>query len=353
MYDLEEAFGRLETQFAIEREQWLQQRQQLEHAIQALSFDRDEAIRSKTQETGELRRQNNMLKDCVRDLERQQHRGYAPASDTNSFDNEFNDFGLDNNWGEEFSLVEAGDYSMDESDHGHRQITPKPQIQANMSTDLKTENGFSWNTFYMCLLFGAFIAANSNGTNTTNGATSAIASSISPSEAGNVLKAVLESGSESAANSMSAPVQPTKSAMYGQRPIHASALEFGPTHTPSSTLDSLHHTLSTPSRRQEMAAAFSLSASSYNHITDPFNEHLTGADEVLLQPHKPSQLQQAFANMQAEKDELERVTGMGSKYRERSLLWDQVPPQVVKDFEELVRRSGGMPVMRNDDKMEQ
>jgi hypothetical protein len=79
--ELEDTVTQLEAAFHQERQQWLHERQQYEHFIQQLSVDRDEAIRTKTLETTELRRQVNFLKDTVRDLERQQHaRAYSPAT---------------------------------------------------------------------------------------------------------------------------------------------------------------------------------------------------------------------------------------------------------------------------------
>jgi hypothetical protein len=353
MYDLEEACGRLEAQLNIEREQWLQERQQLVHELQAISYDRDEAIRSKTQETGELRRQNNVLKDCIRDLERQQHRGFITPCNSNGYNGEYNDFSLDNNWEDEFSLIDGDDFGMNEQDHSNVQTTPKPTVQVPTAVDSKADHGFTWNTFYMCLLFGAFVVSNSNLVNSTDVTTSAIASSISPAEAGNVLKAVLKSGADSTSDGGQPALLPSKVSADGQRSTHTSILDIGPSHTATSALENLHQTLSIPSRRQEIAAAFAMSASTYNHITDPFNEHLNhDVNTVLLDSAKPSQLEQAFANMQAEKDEMERMTGIGSKVRERSFLWDSIPPQVVKDFEELVRRNGQMPRPLNEDKME-
>ena len=62
---MEDMVSTMENQMAHERGQWMQQRQQYDDFIQNLQYERDEAIRTKTLETGELRRQNNVLKDCV------------------------------------------------------------------------------------------------------------------------------------------------------------------------------------------------------------------------------------------------------------------------------------------------
>lgn len=337
MYDLEEGYTRLENTLAMERDDFMRRSQHWDNVIHALQYERDEAIRTKTLETAELRRQINALKDCVRDLERQQNKGYVSASSLN-YSNEFNQFDLEDSWEDEFGLINGDDLKMDDGDHLQRQATPKPPPSTIKSPDSKAETGFSWNTFYMCLLFGAFIASN-NSNNADSRATSAIASSISPAEASNVLKTVLSSGatSEDLALTRSQPIM--HDSVAGLNDAHPSHLEG--TLATSSSLENLHQSLSTPSRHQETAALFSLSASSYQHLTDPFNEGVNTDTEpdLIAEAPQPTDLQKAFANMQAQKDNLDKLTGMGSKARERSLLWDSVPPEVIKNFEAMVQKS--------------
>lgn len=337
--DLEDTITHLENSLQQERETWMQQRQQYEAFIQSLTYDRDEAIRSKTLETAELRRQNNVLKDCVRDLERQQHtRGFSAGSQPHdTFTNDFTSFGnldLDDDFDDEFSFINNDDLKMEGEDTPQRQLTPRPPLPMSEPKSTKPDAGFSWNTFYMCLLFGAFIASNSksNDSGKTSNSSTQLSTHLPElsedyrNEAGNVLKAVLASDAESSHElipSRSAdPTLPTT--------ISGTELSRMSSHAGPSSLDVLSSQLTTPSRQQEAAAAFSLTPQQYNAIANP-----DFLDDEPVEV-KPTRFQQMFATLQAKQDEMDRVTGMCGKTRERSVLLDRVPEKVLKDFREMV-----------------
>lgn len=352
MIDIEDALARMECTLRNEREQFLQQRQHLETVIHALQYDRDEAIRAKTHETAELRRRNLVLEDCIKEMELQQ-RGYGHIGHINDYNGGYNQLGFEDGLeDEDFSLINNEDWKME--DNEQRQSTPKPLPSSSKAMDIKAEVGFSWSTVCMCLLFGAFIASNNNNRGDVENAASAVASAIPPGEASNVLKSVLSSGGADNGQLLIQPGSIGNAGLNGINNVdstHAKS-NFGP----SSSLDQLHQSLSTPSRRQEMAAAFSMSASTYQHINDPFNEHLNiDGSPGLHEPPTQTQsaLQKAFASMQAQKDDLDKMTGMGSKARERSLLWDQVPSEVIKNFEALIQMSASNQNHNNVQTMEQ
>lgn len=351
--DLEETVSQLETSFNHEREQWMHQQQQLEHYIQQLRYERDEAIRTKTVETGELRRMNNLLKDRVRDLERQNGaRSYATnASD--GFSNDFTNFralDLEDSWDDEFSLINSDELKMDETESLQRQATPRPTTSSNQpsastsatkSLDVKINAAFSWETFYMCLLSGAFIMSQAGSKPASAASSAAVVTSNMPTmsdeyraEAGNVLQAVLASGPDGAHEVLPSRPAPGVDNDFGSTLPDADFARMGPgPHTSESTLDSLHTSLTTPSRHQQDIAAFSLSAASYNHIANADGVFDNDDDHVDV---KPTRLQQLFSVMQAERDGIEKRSGFGSKARERSILLDRVPEKVLRDFREMI-----------------
>ena len=319
------------------------QQQQFDHYIRQLEFERDEAIRTKTLETAELRKMNNILKGHVRDFERQQALSLHNNSQSTDFSNDFSSFnslGIDDgNWEDDFSLID-NDLNMD-----HTEPPPQPQASpypAPTPNDSKNDMPFSWNAFYMCLLFGAFIASNSNSSTTS----ASVQASIPPlsdeyrAESANVLKAVLASSPES-----SHTLLPSHGRSLGGGPTTISGAEMAhmsshPSHHAHATtsLDALHHTLTTPSRHQQETAAFSLSAASYNHLTNPEDPDpfLSNASDEYLDA-KPSRLQAAYASMQAERQDMDRVIGGG--LHERSLLWERVPEKVLRDFRRMVEQA--------------
>jgi hypothetical protein len=352
--DLEGEIVQLENMLHQERQQWMLERQQYEQYVQQLSYERDEAIRTKTLETTELRRMNNILKDTVRDLERHQDTHPFSTHEPDAFTNDFNDLrnlGLDDTWDDGFSLINADD-KMEESDTLQRQATPKPTSSSTMSStsstptksNVKVGANFSVETVAMCMLMGALwvtqIAPFSTAPDAAGAATSVeIVTPNMPvlaeeyrTEAGNMLQALLASDSNGTPDALSAPVPSASGSDHSQAMSGISSV--GPRSSDTS-LDSLHASLVAPSRRQQAAAAFSLSAASYNHINSPdcdFDD-----DEVV--EIKPTKLQQLFANMQAERDGQEKIAGFGSKARERSVLLDRVPEKVLRDFREMIAKA--------------
>ncbi|KAK6376060.1 hypothetical protein LTS17_007311 [Exophiala oligosperma] len=351
--EMENTIAHLEASLHQEREQWARQRQQCEQYIQRLQYERDEAIRTKTLDTADLRRQNNILKDTVRELERQQHVKTFSNSAADAFTNDFTNFrslDLEDTWENEFSLINTEDLKMEENEPLQRQATPRPPTSTQPlegdSLDVKVDTGFSWNTFYMCLLAGAFIVSQT-GSQTTNAASAAVITPIMPAladdyraEAGNVLNAVLASAPAGAHEALpSRPASTIEHSDYQQAREAQSDMMSSTGHAAETSLDSLHATLTTPSRHQRTSAAFSLSASSYNHITNGgsvFDDD--DSDDVEIVEVKPTRLQQLFANMRAEQDGIDRMAGMSSKASERSVLLDRVPEKVLRDFREMIAR---------------
>ena len=341
---MEDTIANMESQVAHEREQWMQQREQYENFIQNLQYERDEAIRTKTLETGELRRQNNVLKDCVRDLERQQAtRGFS-ADATDHFSNDFSSFdnlGIDDDWTDGFSLVNEEDLKMDGEDTPQRQLTPRPPPPTSDAKTSKQETLISMNTLYMCLLFGAFFTSTTKDSNQNSSTAVASLPDDYRAEAGNVLKALASNQ-----DSSSPDIIPSRPATLPTT-ISGHDLSCMSAAHPSSSLDHLAATLTTPTRHQQAAAAFSLSAETFNHITNPDGildspspnsqiYHHTAAGGGEETERQPTRLESLFRAVQASRDDVDRMSGMSGKARERSVLLDRVPEKVLRDFREMV-----------------
>ncbi|KIW82687.1 hypothetical protein Z517_05714 [Fonsecaea pedrosoi CBS 271.37] len=345
--ELEEALGQFESVLSHERQQWIVERQRLEECIAEMKYQNEELIRTSTLETGELRRMNTILRDTVRELERNQHARAFSSNASDAFSNDFSNFkdlGLEDQWNDEFVLMGSEDLKMEESDSLQRQATPRPNTastQPNTSTksDVKVDAAFSWETFYMCLLSGAFIMSQAGSRAASAASSVAVVAPNMPSmsdtyraEAGNVLQAVLASSPEVTHEVL--PNRPAPSLDSNGFP-HALSDVSGMTPQPSDTpLGNLHASLTTPSRHQQTAAAFSLSAASYNHISSP--DCAFDDDDVV--EVKPTRMQQLFADMQAQRDGLEKMSGISGKARERSVLLERVPEKVLRDFRELIAR---------------
>lgn len=313
----------------------LHQQQEYEHYLRNVTYERDEAIRTKTLETGELRKMNNILKEHIRDYER----GLSSASHLrHDFPNDFSSLDEldveDNGWEDDFSLIDHdADFPSDAIEQ--METTPAPPPSANQAPiQTKQDTPFSWNAFYMCLLFGAFIASNSK--TDSKPAVPALSEEYR-AESANVLK-VLTSGLDEPSALLApttAPPQPDRPHARSVAPSTISGLEMASMTTdPHDTLGALHHSLATPSRRQRETAAFSLSAASYDQLTNA-DSFLSGPDrsDATLEA-TPSRLQTAFDAMQEGRQEVDKV--INRNIHERSVMWERVPEKVLRDFRRMV-----------------
>jgi hypothetical protein len=355
---LEAAIAHLQDTLQQEQQQRMHEHQEFQAYVQQLTYERDEAIRTKTLETADLRRKNNLLQDTLRDMERQLSvRAYA--NDSDNFSSDFNSFkalDLEDNWDDGFSLINSDDLKMDQDDALQRQATPRPPTSATQSSstpatksDVKIDAAFSWETFYMCLLSGAFIMSQAGSKAASASTSVAIAPPTMPSmsdeyraEAGNVLQAVLATNPDTTHEVLPCrPAHPTSASDFPHTMSDHHDTGLSPGHHDSS-LNTLHTALTTPSRHQQLQASFSLSAEAYDHISSPdlgFDSPVNNAnsDKAVVE-NKPTSLQRLFAEMQAERDQTDKMTGLGSKARERSVLLDYVPEKVLRDFREMIAR---------------
>ncbi|OJD17058.1 hypothetical protein AJ78_02806 [Emergomyces pasteurianus Ep9510] len=322
-----------------EKAELFEREQHLRSYIDQLHMEKEEMIRSHTLETGELRKKNAILREHLEKLELS-----AQPPPNSTFRNEFSDYEnitMENAPWDDFSMV--NEYSLCSENHALiRTPTPVPEnaiLLPSKKPDKSLEkppghtdsSPFSWNTFYMCLLFGAFIASNS----------SSVSPAIPPlseeyrAESANVLRAVLASAdSADATNALHPGTIPGPSSANAILPSTITGAEMaqitsgsGPL---SSNLDDLHQNLVAPTKQQEEEQIFSLSTERYRSLITLEDD---GGD---LKP-PPSNFQQAYSTM--------RNAGMqhtknAPDIYSRSLLWDRVPEKVVQDFRRMVKECG-------------
>lgn len=301
-------------------------------------MEKDELIRTHTLETAELRKKNNILREAVEKLETQLH--VAANSNFSHGYSEYDHLGKDpTTW---------DDFQSHHSLHIGPDALPTPATDTSMSlipiesdksiNKPQDDLAFSWNAFYMCLLFGAFIASNSTSFSNT---TLPQLSEEYRAESANVLKAVLASVPSDLTSSSTHPSFPSASsathpsATITGAQIAEMTIGTGLANPAPSNLEELHDHLAMPSKQQEDEQAFGINVNQYNSMTT-FEE-----DELDFKPHPPSNLQQALAAMRNNGIQTNKVT---SDVYSRSLLWDRLPAKVVNDFRRMVRECGAVPV---------
>ncbi|KAJ5085281.1 hypothetical protein N7532_010052 [Penicillium argentinense] len=297
-------------------QQQQQQQQQVTAYLENLHMEKDEMIRVHTLETADLRKKNNILMETVEKLER----GIKPVDSQADFTG-FESLSMENHPWDDFTM--SNGLSMQDT------VPPTQSHPQNMQIERteKSNAPFSWNAFYMCLLFGAFIASNNTS---LPGRNLPQLSEEYRAESANVLKAVLASSPSefgpAPANTAPAPAPSTGIAGMDMPPM-ASAQPA------SSNLDELHDTLVMPTEEQQRAQVFALNADQYNSLTT-FDEDSASA----FKPSQPTNLQQALAAMRSTAQH--RLQGSTSDVYSRSLMWERVPEKVIRDFRRMVHDFG-------------
>jgi hypothetical protein len=213
--------------------------------------------------------------------------------------------------------------------------------KASDKPSTQSDHPFSWNAFYMCLLFGAFIASNSASFSAPQ------LSEEYQAESANVLKAVLASAAPEVASnnpqshvssSNGVPLPTTISGAEMARMTSGAGVSAAP-----SNLDELHNSLAMPSKEQENEQVFALNADQYNALTT-FDGH-----DAEFKSQQPSNLQQALTAMRNNGIHKRMDSKGTSDVYSRSLLWDRVPEKVVRDFRRMVRECGAAPIKEEED----
>lgn len=331
-----------EAEMLREKGEWMSAQQQFHQYIDGMHMEKDEMIRAHTLETAELRKKNNILKETVEKLERQA----KPVSLSNDF-SEFENLTMDNGQWDDFDIPLESESTQSSSSAlvvsmNNEKAPERMAATTTSSSPSSNDHPFSWNAFYMCLLFGAFIASNS---------ASPSARSIPQlseeyrAESANVLKAVLNSSPPELAqpsSSSNAPgISSSAAANVAPLPTTISGAEMAQmTAGASSNLDGLHSSLAMPTKEQEQEQVFSLNADQYNSLTT-FDD--TNVD-YKSQQH-PSNLQQALSNM---RNNAAQRAPTRADVHSRSLMWDRVPEKVIRDFQRMVQEYGATPTKEKE-----
>ncbi|PYH97826.1 putative bZIP transcription factor [Aspergillus ellipticus CBS 707.79] len=337
--DLEEELQNMrlrESELLREKGEWIAAQQEITQYINTMHMEKDEIIRVNTLETADLRKKNNILKETVEKLERHA-RTTAPTNMPTEF-SDFENLTMDSSPWEDFTMVNS--LSLDAepvptSAHSQSLVVSTNDKEKSATSDYP----FSWNAFYMCLLFGAFIASNSS----TLSRSIPQLSEEYRAESANVLRAVLsssppdfaQSSNQAAVASSSGVPMPTT--ITGAEMAQMTAGTAAP-----SNLDALHNTLALPTKQQEQEQVFALNADQYNSLTT-FDD--AGVD--YKQQQQPSNLQQALAALRG--NGAHKIPNKAtSEVYSRSLMWDRVPEKVIRDFRRMVQECGVSPVKEED-----
>jgi hypothetical protein len=323
--DLEEDLA--EAKLALD--EWARKEQQYQQFIENMQMEKEDMLRVHTLETGDLRKKVSVLTEAVQRLES------APVNNVSSshgFTNDYTDIDsltMDSAWD---NISFLNDYPTEPEVKLENTLVPLKKPENSLLGD--PEKPAAQGLLLMLLLFGAFVA--SKGSSPTIPQMSDDVRAASATLLEDIFK---DAGVPQSASGISEAVAPLPSGNSWSTTIPQMGGNemVGVT---SSTLGDLADSLAQPSEEQNHEQLFSLSAAQYNGLTN----------QDFLQ-HAPQR-----STSQGRRNLGETLAAMRSNSKKsaaevytRSLLWEQVPSEVVRNFAKLVSECNSRNGQHNDD----
>ncbi|KAH8910436.1 hypothetical protein BR93DRAFT_872977 [Coniochaeta sp. PMI_546] len=320
----------------VQMEQLLREKDHYTQYIESINLEKEEMIRSHTIETGELRKKISVLTNHVQSLEGPAMTAGPAVPAHASFPTAFGEMeglSMDGTWD---NMPLFGDFSMEQQPDVKQetmQIVPtkKPEVTLPSDVEKSSQPG---GILFMLFLVGAFVLSNR--------ATAPIRVSEDVREASatlleNVFK---DAGVAQSASAMDAMAPRPSGADWARAPApplsHRSSAMDGVT---PSMLGDLTTSLAQPTQQQTNEQIFSLSAAQYNGVASQDFLHNPPTEKPDSQGRR--NLAEALANMRNNKN------GAAEVYT-RSLLWDQIPSDVVRSFAKMVAERNTLGQQNND-----
>ncbi|KAI1113114.1 bZIP transcription factor [Nemania sp. NC0429] len=305
--------------------QLLREKEYLQNHIEDMRLEKEDMVQRHTIETGELRKKVTILTDHVQRLE------HAAMPSNNGFGNSFSDMDnmtMDGAW-ENMTYME--DYAMDTDVKQEVQIVHQKKPEITLAAEVEkpaTQGGL----LFMLFLVGAFVL--SNRSSPTFPRVSEDMREASATLLNNILK---DADVAHAPNNAIEPAPPQPSGATWTTTASVPMVSHAMDSVAPSMLGDLADSLTQPTEQQANEQVFSLTPAQYNGITSQ--------DFIRSQPpptsHKRRNLAEALANMRPNDKQ------SASEVYTRSLLWDQIPGDVVRNFAKMVadcnNANGGQP----------
>jgi hypothetical protein len=298
--DMEEEMNDLR----VKTEALLRERQGYQECIEAMRLEKEEMIRAHTLESAELRKKISVM---------------GAMAGANEFHGGFDNMGgmaMANPW-ENVSYMT--DFPME------TEIKQEPPVVAQAKKELTLpsddKSGTPTGMLFMLLLVGAFVMSTRSTPNLNQ-----VPEEMREASA-TILDSVLKEAAVPPANAAMEVMAPQPSGA-GWNDMAMTGMQLSGNGVGSSMLTDLADSLTQPTQEQMNSQAFSLSQTQYNGITNPEFLH-TPAERTSSQGRR--NLAEALAAMRNGNNKQS-----AAEVYTRSLLWEQIPSEVVKSFTKMV-----------------
>ncbi|TVY85445.1 hypothetical protein LSUE1_G000145 [Lachnellula suecica] len=300
-------------------DEWARKEQQYQQYIENMRLENEEMVRNHTLETGELRKKVSVLTEHVQRLE---STGMSAVPTSNGFSADYADIDsltMDSAWD---NISFLNDYSVENEVkvENTQALVPVKKVENSLLSE--PEKPAAQGLLLMLLLVGAFVASKGSSPSVPQVSEDVRAASATLLE--DIFK---DAGVPHAASTVAEAVAPHPSAhTWSTNPIPSMGGNemIGVT---QSALGEFADSLAQPTEEQSNEQIFSMSVAQYNGLTS----------QDFLQNTPQRSTSQGRRNL-GETLAAMRINSKKSaaEVYTRSLLWDQVPSEVVRNFAKLV-----------------
>jgi len=307
-------------------DEWARKEQQYQQYIENIQLEKEEMLRNHTIETGDLRKKVSVLTDHIQRLE---SAPLSNISNSNGYSNDYTDIDsltMDSAWD---NISFLNDFATEPEVKVENSLVPLKKTENSLLSE--PEKPAAQGLLLMLLLFGAFVASKGSSPRIPQMSDDVRAASATLLE--DIFK---DAGVQQAASGVSEAVAPLPSGGSWSTAAIPSMGGNEMVGVTQSTLGDLVDSLAQPTEEQNHEQLFSLSAAQYNGLTS--QEFLQNAPQRSTSQGRRN-LGETLAAMRSNSKK------SAAEVYTRSLLWDQVPSEVVRNFAKMVSECNS----RNDE----
>lgn len=309
-----------------ELEQLQREKQAYAQFVESTNLDKEEMIRVHTLETAELRKKVGVLTEHIQQLERNSRTtGVAQPTVYNNGFGSFEDINMPGAWDTNHFIHDYPVEPEQEAKPSMALVSKKSEPQAVTGSDKNSPPG---GLLFMLFLVGAFVLSNR-----TPQPIPAVSDDVRAASA-SLLDTVLKDAGVAQGSHGVQPLAPQPSGATSWSDPSTS-MPTASDNTQQSTLVDFSDSLTQPTQEQTNEQIFSLSAAQYNGVND--QDFLQNAP-----PKSMSQGRRNLADALAAMRMTNKHDGAAEVYT-RSLLWDQIPGDVVRNFAKMVAECNNAP----------
>ncbi|KUJ11151.1 uncharacterized protein LY89DRAFT_237772 [Mollisia scopiformis] len=312
--DLEEDLA--EAKLALD--EWARKEQQYQQYIESMQLEKEEMVRNHTIETGDLRKKVSVLTEHIQRLEVTPMSAMPSSTGFSADYSDIDSLTMDGAWD---NISFLNDFSPPEAEvKVETSLVPIKKSENSLLSD--PEKPAAQGLLLMLLLFGAFVASKGSSPSIPQMSDDVRAASATLLE--DIFK---DAGVPQTASGISEAVAPLPSGNSWSTTPMPSLGGNGMVGVTQSTLGDIADSLTQPTEEQTHEQLFSMSAAQYNGLT---NQDFLQATPQRSTSQGRRNLGETLAAMRSNSKK------SAAEVYTRSLLWDQVPSEVVRNFAKLV-----------------